>query len=82
MLVYLDRIVAKVRQIIKAIYKRTYKELIGMWMCETKGAKFWLSVLTELLSQGVKNFLIASVDSLIALISRFLIFQYSSVSCI
>ncbi len=40
------------------------KELLGMWLSETEGAKFWLSVLTELQNRGVKDIIIAAVDSL------------------
>ncbi|PMK37605.1 hypothetical protein BCT56_23865 [Vibrio lentus] len=40
------------------------KELLGMWMSETEGAKFWLSVLTELQNRGVNDILIACVDGL------------------
>lgn len=73
-IVYLDCIVVKVRQnkqvINKAIYlalgvnTEGHKELLGMWMSETEGAKFWLSVLTELQSRGVQDILIACVDGL------------------
>ena len=35
-----------------------------MWLSETEGAKFWLSVLTELQNRGVKDILIACVDGL------------------
>ncbi len=41
-----------------------HKELLGTWMSENEGAKFWLSVLTELQNRGVKDILIACVDSL------------------
>jgi transposase-like protein len=35
------------------------KELLGMWLSETEGAKFWLAVLTELQNRGGKDILIA-----------------------
>jgi putative transposase len=41
-----------------------YKELLGMWISPNEGAKFWLSVLTEIHSRGVKDILIACVDGL------------------
>ena len=57
-IVYLDCIVVKIRQdkqvIKKAIYLALgvnlegHKELLGMWLSETEGAKFWLGILTEL----------------------------------
>lgn len=40
------------------------KELLGLWMAETEGAKFWLSVFNELKTRGVEDFFIASVDGL------------------
>jgi transposase-like protein len=73
-IVYLDCIVVKVRQDKQVINKSVYlalgvnveghKELLGMWISETEGAKFWLNVLTELQNRGVKDILIACVDGL------------------
>lgn len=73
-IVYLDCIVVKIRQdkrvINKAIYlalgvnMEGHKELLGLWMSENEGAKFWLGVLTELQNRGVKDILIACVDGL------------------
>jgi len=40
------------------------KELLGLWVGEAEGAKFWLSVLTELKNRGVQDILIASIDGL------------------
>lgn len=40
------------------------KELLGLWIGEAEGSKFWLSVLTELKNRGVQDILIASVDGL------------------
>lgn len=72
--VYLDCIVLKIRQDKRVINKSLYlalginmtghKELLGMWLAETEGAKFWLSVLTELKARGLDDILIASVDGL------------------
>lgn len=73
-IVYLDCIVLKIRQDKRVINKAIYlalgvnmegqKELLGMWLSENEGAKFWLSVLTELQNRGVKDILIACVDGL------------------
>jgi len=73
-IVYLDYIVVKIRQNRQVINKSIYlalginlaghKELLGMWLSENEGAKFWLSVLTELQNRGVKDILIACVDGL------------------
>ncbi|EMK8226263.1 IS256 family transposase, partial [Escherichia coli] len=40
------------------------KELLGMWLAENEGAKFWLSVLTKLKNRGLQDILIACVDGL------------------
>jgi len=73
-IVYLDCLVVKVRQDGRVINKSIYlalginmdgeKELLGLWIAETEGAKFWLSVLTELQNRGVKDIFIACVDGL------------------
>lgn len=73
-IVYLDCIVVKIRQDNRIINKAIYlalginlqgkKELLGMWLSENEGAKFWLSVLTELQNRGLKDILIACVDGL------------------
>ena len=41
-----------------------HKELLGMWLSENEGAKFWLGILTELQNRGLKDILIACVDGL------------------
>jgi putative transposase len=41
-----------------------HKELLGTWLSENEGAKFWLNVLTELQNRGVKDILIACEDGL------------------
>ena len=73
-IVYLDCIVIKIRTDMRVINKSFYlalginldghKELLGIWISENEGAKFWLSVLTELKSRGVQDILIACVDGL------------------
>jgi putative transposase len=40
------------------------KELLGLWIGENEGAKFWLGVMTELKNRGVQDILIACVDGL------------------
>lgn len=40
------------------------KELIGMYVSESEGANFWLSVMTDLQNRGVKDILIACIDNL------------------
>ncbi len=73
-IVYMDCIVVKVRQNGSVINKAVFlalgintegqKELLGMWLAENEGAKFWLSVLTELENRGLQDILIACVDGL------------------
>lgn len=73
-IVYLDCIVLKIRQDKRVINKAIYlvlginvegqKELLGMWVSQNEGAKFWLSVLTDLQNRGVQHMLIACVDGL------------------
>lgn len=73
-IVYLDCIVLKIRQDKQVINKAVYlalgvnlegqKELLGLWISENEGAKFWLNVLTELQNRGVKDIFIACVDGL------------------
>ncbi|CNK32968.1 transposase for the IS285 insertion element [Yersinia aldovae] len=73
-IVYLDCIVVKVRQNGSVINKAVFlalgintegqKELLGMWLAENEGAKFWLNVLTELKNRGLQDILIACVDGL------------------
>ncbi len=73
-IVYFDCIVVKIRQDKRVINKSIYlalginleghKELLGMWISENEGAKFWLSVLTEFQNRGLQHLLIACVDGL------------------
>jgi transposase-like protein len=72
--VWMDGIVFKVRQNGKVQSKTIYlmiglkqtgrKEVLGMWISETESASFWLNVLTDIKSRGVKDILIASTDNL------------------
>jgi putative transposase len=40
------------------------KEVLGLWVEETEGVKFWLKVITELKSRGVEDILVACIDGL------------------
>ncbi len=40
------------------------KECLGLWICETESAQYWLSVLNELKNRGVQDVLIFTVDNL------------------
>ena len=71
---FLDAIHYKVREDGQYISKAFYtvlgvridgkKEILGLYLGESEGAKFWLQVLTDLQNRGVKDILIASVDGL------------------
>lgn len=73
-IVYLDCLVVKVKENQRVSNKAVYlalgvtlsgnKELLGMWLSQNEGAKFWLAVLTELQNRGVKDIFIARVDGL------------------
>jgi putative transposase len=41
-----------------------HKEILGLWIEQTEGAKFWLRVMSELRNRGVQDILIAVVDGL------------------
>ena len=72
--VFMDCIVVKVRDNQRVVNKAIFvalginlsgnKELLGLWLAENEGAKFWLSVLTELKNRGVEDILIACIDGL------------------
>lgn len=72
-IVYLDCIHVKIREgtvRVKAVYLAIgvtiagEKEVLGLWLAQNEGAKFWLQVVTELRNRGVQDILIACVDGL------------------
>jgi putative transposase len=73
-IVFFDALVVKVRENQRVINKAVYlalavnssgqKELLGIWISQNEGAKFWLGILTELKNRGVQDILIACVDGL------------------
>jgi putative transposase len=73
-ILYLDALQVKVRDQGRVSNKAIYlaigvnmqglKEVLGMWASENEGAKFWLSIITELKARGVKDIFIACVDGL------------------
>ena len=72
--VYLDGMHFKVRDAGKIASKVAYialgintygqKEILGIWVSETEGAKFWMHVLNELKNRGIEDILITCVDGL------------------
>lgn len=73
-IVWLDGIVVKVHHGKQVINKSVHvvlgvnlkgeKEVLGLWLAEAEGAKFWLAVLTELKQRGVQDIYIACMDGL------------------
>jgi putative transposase len=73
-IVYLDALYVKMRHegrvenravhVAIGVSMEGRKEVLGLWTNANEGAKFWLSVLTELRGRGVKDILIACVDGL------------------
>jgi len=73
-IVYLDALVVKVRDqgVVrnKAVYlalgvtAHGSKEVLGLWIEQNEGAKFWLKVINELKTRGVRDILIACCDGL------------------
>jgi putative transposase len=73
-ILYLDCIHVKVRDAgavrNKAVFlaigvnMQGHKEVLGLWIAQTEGAKFWLQVVTELKNRGVQDIFIACVDGL------------------
>jgi len=58
------KVVSRAVYNILAINVEGHKDLIGMYISESEGANFWLSVLTDIKSRGVKDILIACTDNL------------------
>ena len=58
------RVVNKAIYLAFGVNLQGLKEVLGMWAAETEGAKFWLSVVTELKKRGVQDVYIACVDGL------------------
>jgi putative transposase len=73
-IVYLDAIHLKLRNSGRVETRAVYlalgitldgnKDLLGLWVGESEGAKYWLNILTELQSRGVRDILIACIDGL------------------
>lgn len=78
-IIYFDAIVVKVRDedtgrvinkaahLVLGVNIEGYKEILGIWITENEGAKFWLRVCNELRNRGVQDIFIACCDGLIGL---------------
>lgn len=58
------KIVTKAAYICMALDMKGYKDILGIWIGEHEGAKFWLSVCNDLKNRGVKDIIIACMDGL------------------
>lgn len=73
-IVWLDAMHFKVKEAGQVVHKMLYnilgidkdgkKHILGMYIAETEGAKFWLQVLTDLQNRGLEDILIACTDNL------------------
>ncbi len=74
-IVYFDGLVVHVRGANARVTKHTvyvaigvnldgHKELLGLWLSENEGAKFWLSVLTDMKNRGLEDIFVACIDGL------------------
>jgi putative transposase len=73
-ILYLDALQVKIRDGGQVRNKAIYlaigvtlsgmKEVLGLWVAQTEGAKFWLQIVTELKNRGVQDIFIACVDGL------------------
>ena len=73
-IVFFDAVRMKIRDEGRVINKAAYlaigvdmngiKDVLGIWIERNEGAKFWLSVFTELKNRGLQDILIACVDGL------------------
>lgn len=73
-IMYLDALQVKVKDQNQVVNKAIYlaigvtmdglKEILGLWVSQTEGAKFWLQILTELKNRGIKDIFVACCDGL------------------
>jgi len=73
-ILYMDALVVKIRDsghvqnkainVVLGVNMEGHKEVLGLWVAQNEGAKFWLQVMTELQSRGVRDVFIACVDGL------------------
>lgn len=76
-IVYLDALVVKVRDqgvvankslyLVVGVDDEGQREVLGMWLQKTEGAKFWLAILNELRHRGVEDILFLCADGLTGL---------------
>ena len=74
LVVYLDALVLKIRDkggvrnksayLVVGVRTDGYKDILGLWLADTEGAKFWLAILNELKNRGVEDILVLCADGL------------------
>jgi putative transposase len=77
LVVYLDALVIKVRDkagvrnksayLVVGVRSDGYKDILGLWLADTEGAKFWLAILNDLRNRGVEDILVLCADGLTGL---------------
>ena len=77
LVVYLDALVIKVRDkggvrnksayLVVGVRVDGHKDILGLWLADTEGAKFWLAILNELKNRGVEDILVLCADGLTGL---------------
>lgn len=76
-IVYIDAIVVKIREggavdnraahLVIGVDVEGFKHVLGIWIAESEGAKFWQNVLNELVNRGLRDVLIVCCDGLTGL---------------
>ena len=61
----IGRVIAKAFYTVLGINQNGYKDILGIYIQDSEGSNFWLSVLTDLQNRGVKDILIACIDGLV-----------------
>jgi len=62
-----QRVLNKALYLVLGVTMEGQKDLLGMWMSQSEGARFWLAVFTELQNRGLKDIFIACMDGLTGL---------------
>lgn len=62
-----DQVINKAVHLALGVNLEGHKELLGIWITQNEGAKFWLLVFTELHNRGLKDIFIACIDGLTGL---------------
>ena len=58
------KVINKAFYLALGVNQEGHKELLGIWISQNEGAKFWLNVMTELKNRGLEDIFVACVDGL------------------